>query len=393
MTLFLLTFLSIYGGMHLYALARVQSAFKPGRSAVIMLSCLMIAGTGAPFWVRVCEKSGLDQTAVLIAWIGYGWMGFIWILVSALLTLDLFRLLVSCVASKRGSPVPRLLQARLSCEAALVFAVIASCYGFFEARAIRTEHITIPSARLSPSTSRVRIVQLSDVHLGLIVREDRLKRMLRVVEQSEPDILVSTGDLLDGRLSRQEGSSTYQGMAAMLANVKAPSGKFAVTGNHEYYAGLEQSLQVMQAAGFRILRNESVSLASGVVISGSDDPAWKRMSLPHPPGLDESDLLASLPSNRFRVHLKHRPVVAPRDQGMFDLQLSGHTHHGQIFPFFLVTKLQFPLSDGTTSLEKGSIIHVSRGTGTWGPPIRFLAPPEITVIDIVPVKAAHPPSC
>jgi len=391
-TLFLLTFLSVYGGMHLYALARIQNSFRPGRSAVMMLRSLTIAGVGAPFLVRMCEKSGLEQTAVLIAWTGYGWMGFICILVLALLTLDLLRLLVSRVGSKRGSHVPRLLNARLSCETALVFAVIASCYGFFEAWAIGTEHITIPSARLSPAISRVRIVQLSDVHLGLIVREERLKRMLRIVEQSEPDILVSTGDLLDGRLSRQEGNSTYQGVAALLANVKAPLGKFAVTGNHEYYAGLEQSLQVMQTAGFRVLRNESVPLAHGVVISGSDDPAWKRMSLPHPPGLDESDLLASLPSDRFRVHLKHRPVVESRDQGKFDLQLSGHTHHGQIFPFFLVTKLQFPLSDGTTRLEKGSIIHVSRGTGTWGPPIRFLAPPEITVIDIVPAKPAHPSS-
>lgn len=389
MTLFLVTFLAIYGGMHLYVLIRIEHAFRPGRHIVIALRGLMILTTSAPFLVRICERSDLDRTTLALAWTGYSWMGFIFILVSALLSLDIVRLAATRMSRIRRDAVPRFLQPRLSCELALLFAIIATSYGFFEALAIRTEHVIIPTTKLSPSASPVRIVQLSDVHLGLIVREERLKQMLRIVDQAEPDILVSTGDLLDGRLSLRKGSSNYRTVAAMLAAVKAPSGKFAITGNHEFYAGLDQSLEVMKAAGFRVLRNESVVLADGLVISGTDDPAWKRMGLPPPPGLDEPYLLRSLPINRFRVHLKHRPVVESQDQRLFDLQLSGHTHHGQIFPFYLVITLLFPFSSGTIDLKNGSMIHVSRGTGTWGPPIRFLAPPEITVIDIVPVKPAQ----
>ncbi|NVN92376.1 MAG: metallophosphoesterase [Desulfuromonadales bacterium] len=392
MTLFLITFLSLYGGMHLYALIRIERAFNPGRKALAILRCLMFLGTVAPFLVRMCEQSGLEWTTQILAWTGYTWMGFIFILISALLTLDMFRLVIFRINRKRGTAIPRFFQPRLSCEAALLFAVMASSYGFFEARAIRTEQVTIASSKLPSNIARIRIIQLSDVHLGLLIREERLRKVLRIVEQKSPDILVSTGDLLDGRLSRREGSSNYRIMAAMLAAVKAPSGKFAITGNHEFYAGLDQSLEVMKAAGFRVLRNEAVVLANGLVLSGSDDPAWKRMALPVPPGLAEHDLLRTLPSDRFRLHLKHRPDVEDQDQGLFDLQLSGHTHHGQIFPFYLLTKLQFPLCDGTSFLNNGSMIHVSRGTGTWGPPIRFLAPPEITVIDIVPATPTQPSS-
>ena len=386
MTLFLVTFLAIYGAMHLYPLIRIEHAFRPGHKTSTALRGLMILTSCAPFLVRICERSGLKRATPALAWTSYSWMGFIFILVSAMLFLDMIRLALSLTGRTRRDAAPRFTRPWLSCALALLFAIIATAHGFSEALSIRTEHIIIPTAKLSPSATPVRIVQLSDVHLGLIVREERLKEMLRIVDRAGPDILVSTGDLLDGRLSRREGSSNYRGMAAMLATVKAPSGKFAITGNHEFYAGLDQSLETMRSAGFRVLRNESVVLANGLVISGSDDQAWERMSLPAPPGRIESDLLKGLPVNRFRVHLKHRPVVNPQDQGTFDLQLSGHTHHGQIFPFYLLTKLKFPLSDGTTFLKNGSVIHVSRGTGTWGPPIRFLAPPEISIIDIVPAK-------
>ncbi len=375
MSLFLITFLSLYGGMHLYALHHVRRAFAPGRGPLLFLGGLALLGTLAPVLVRVCETRGREEAALLLAWSGYCWMGFIFILVSVLLVLDLLRPLLSRALPRLGLR-PRILLALLA-------ALATSCHGFFEARDIRIEHLVISSPKLSPTVGRIRIVQLSDVHLGLIVREERLNRILRVVTDARPDILVSTGDLVDGRLSRREEQAGYRGVEAQLRQVPAPWGKFAVTGNHEYYAGLEHSLEVTQASGFRLLRNRAVLLANGLVISGCDDAAWKRMSLP-PPEPDEGALLRSLPRERFRLHLKHRPRVDPRHEGLFDLQLSGHTHRGQIFPFSLLTRLSFPIISGTTRLSRGSQIHVSRGSGTWGPPIRFLAPPEVTVIDIVP---------
>lgn len=384
MTLFLISFLTVYGGMHLYALLRIQRAFGPGRVPLNMLRLMMGLAVCSPFLIRMAETSGLDAAARALAWVGYCWMGYIFLLVTLLLVRDTALLAFSLLSRTKSPPATE----RPSCGLVLLAALAASLYGFYEAGRIRTERLTITTPRLPPSVGRIRVVQISDVHLGLIVGEERLERILAVVRRERPHILVSTGDLLDGRLSRQEGSGRYLKLASMLAAVTPPSGMFAVTGNHEFYAGLEQSLEVTKRADFRVLRNESVQLDNGLVISGCDDPAGRRMPLPPPPGPSEAGLLRSLPPDRFRLHLKHRPEVEPGTAGLFDLQLSGHTHHGQLFPFFLLTRLSYPLADGTRILAGGSLIHTSRGSGTWGPPIRFLAPPEVTVIDIV----AAPPA-
>jgi predicted MPP superfamily phosphohydrolase len=220
-----------------------------------------------------------------------------------------------------------------------------------------------------------------------LFRESRLESILQAVMAAQPDILVSTGDLVDGRLSREDSISHLNPMAAMIAAVPTKIGKFAVTGNHEYYAGLDQALEFTRRAGFTVLRNQSIPLSDGITISGIDDPAGRRMGLPAatPP---ESELLQSVPAQRFQLLLKHRPDVPATSDGHFDLQLSGHVHKGQIFPFNLLVRLLYPIPCGTTVTQHHSTIHVSRGSGTWGPPMRLLAPPEVTIIDIVPARPA-----
>jgi len=111
-----------------------------------------------------------------------------------------------------------------------------------------------------------------------------------------------------------------------------------------------------------------------------DDPTQDRLGdRGRPP---EADVLGDRPDGRFTILLKHRPSIDPASQGRFDLQLSGHTHHGQIFPFQLFTRLVYPLLGGSHAVPGGGTLHVSRGTGTWGPPMRFLARPEITIVDL-----------
>lgn len=381
---FLITFFSLYGGMHIYAFVRFHYAFRPSRLTARIIASWITLMIFAPLVVRIAEQTGYDRAALIIAWPGFIWMGFIFILATALLAIDAASITAKLLQRYRPFTLPRSLQNPISCQIALLVALLATIYGYFEAKNIRVEHLTISSPKLSSANGRVRIVQVSDIHLGLIIREDRLKQMLQVVTEAKPDILVSTGDLLDGRLSQQEGKR-YETLARMISEVKTPLGSYAITGNHEYYAGLDQSIAITNLAGFRLLRNDVVNLPNGISISGVDDAAWKRMGLPAP-RTDEHQLLETLPANRFRLHLKHRPELAKDDDGLFDLQLSGHTHKGQIFPFYLLTKISFSLPSGTTMTTKGSLVHVSRGTGTWGPPIRFLAPPEVTIIDLVPAK-------
>jgi len=165
-----------------------------------------------------------------------------------------------------------------------------------------------------------------------------------------------------------------------LQEVDARYGKFAITGNHEYYAGLDKALAFTRACGFTLLRGAAVS--SGVInIAGVNDPTGVQMKLEKP--VSEKALLASLPRHKFTLFLKHRPVFSKEAAGLFDLQLSGHTHKGQIWPFTYLSALTYPLNAGRFDRADGSILYVSRGTGTWGPPIRFLSPPEVTVIELV----------
>jgi predicted MPP superfamily phosphohydrolase len=216
------------------------------------------------------------------------------------------------------------------------------------------------------------------VHLGLVVGENRLKRILDQVQKAKPHILVSTGDLVDGLMIDPDL------LATMLRTIQTPLGKFAVTGNHEFYAG-QHAMDFTQKAGFVILRGQAHTLKNGITIAGIDDPTGRYQTLPD--ALPEGKLLKEIPENQFVVFLKHQPIVDAKSIGLFDLQLSGHSHQGQIFPFGLLVKLVYKINHGFTQLAQGSSIYVSRGTGTWGPPVRFLAPPEVTLIEIIPKKS------
>jgi predicted MPP superfamily phosphohydrolase len=250
-------------------------------------------------------------------------------------------------------------------------------YGAFEAYHLRIEKITLTTTKLPAKAKSVRIAQISDLHLGLMYYPGRLDAVLSAVDALKPDLLVSTGDLVDGRTPSTEWLTTK------LHALKAPIGKFAVTGNHEFYMGLENSERFIEKAGFRLLRNQSVNVGKYISITGVDDPSGPEIF-----GPSEAELLAANSPKRFCLLLKHRPVLVRANRTRFDLQLSGHTHKGQIFPFNLLIALSYPMHCGLHQLEGNNpaYLYISRGTGTWGPPIRLLAPPEITVIDLVPAK-------
>ena len=249
-------------------------------------------------------------------------------------------------------------------------------YGFFEARQIRPEYLEIRSAKIPKAAGKIRIVQISDVHVGVLVREKRLAAILRSVSEAEPDLLVSTGDLVDGQLN-----SMAEAMA-QFREFRPRYGKFAVTGNHEFYAGIDEAIDFITQSGFTLLRGEVATVAGVVDLAGVDDPTTRRAG-PRG-GLSDREILSRKGGDRFTILLKHQPLVENDAPGAFDLQLSGHTHRGQIFPFGLITSRFFPFHSGNYHLTEGALLHVSRGTGTWGPPIRFLSPPEITIIDLIP---------
>lgn len=375
---FLLLYLSLYPLVHYYAFRKIRAAFLPGRKAALGIAGFMAVMVAAPIVVRLTERLGIETGARFWAYASFSWMGMLFLFLVLAATVDLGRFAFRATEKTLQRKLPRATispRRLLAIQALLVIAVYG--YGTFEAADIRLEQIEIASPKITKNTGRLRIAQISDVHLGLIVREKRLKSIFARIREAQPDILVSTGDLVDGQLNH------FVKEAGLLAALEPPLGKFAITGNHEFYAGLQDALDFTERAGFTLLRQRGI-VVGGINLFGVDDPAVNAFA--REPAESERDLLAAQAKENFTLLLKHRPQIDPASLGLFDLQLSGHTHKGQIFPFNLITWFFYPQRSGQLTGLKNGFLYLSRGTGTWGPPIRFLAPPEVTIIDLVPAK-------
>ncbi|MCX5839791.1 MAG: metallophosphoesterase [Deltaproteobacteria bacterium] len=377
MGLFLLTFFLIYGGFHFYFFLKVRAAFAPGAAAQIILVALLILGLMAPIIVRASERYGFETLARLLSWAGYLWMAVLLLFFSASVLFECYRFLAHlaglALRTDVGAFLPSVRMLFLVPAAAALGIVL---YGVFEARCIRSESLVIHSVKIPKEAGRIRIVQISDVHVGVLVRGDYLADILRKVREAAPDLLVSTGDLVDG-----QGNDLSEA-AAQLREIRPRYGKFAVTGNHEFYAGIDEAMKFTANAGFTELRGGVATVAGAIDLVGVDDPGINRLGFQGRPS--DREVLSRAGGGRFTILLKHQPLVEENALGAFDLQLSGHTHKGQLFPFSLITRLVFPFHAGNYRLTGGALLHVSRGTGTWGPPVRFLARPEITIIDLMP---------
>ena len=382
MSLFLLTFLSIYGAIHLYLFVKARSALASGLGASVAMALFLTAMVVAPIAVRLLDRHGMHLAGRYLAYFTYTWMGLLFFFFWLSLCLDVYNLTMRVLALLPGSSTGGLLWKGRGSFTFITLGVL--CLGglsSYSAWQIRLERVVLPTTKLPPQVEKITIAQISDVHLGPMVGERRLARIVRLLERGKPDLVVATGDLVDAQMDR------LNNLAAMLATLNPPLGKFAIAGNHEFYAGIGQSGRFLKAAGFKLLRNEDFKLKGLINIVGVDDPAGKRRFPQNGQvGKEEKILLANSDSKIFTLLLKHRPTLEKESIGQFDLQLSGHTHGGQIFPFNLITRLFYSWQRGLHWLDKGSLLYVSRGTGTWGPPMRFLSPPEVTLIELQRVE-------
>lgn len=375
MTLFFLFIFFVYGGVHVYAFLKARQALGFGWGAGIVVALFMAFMVGSVFLIRSLERHEFELSARTLSWVAYLWMALIFLFFCGSLLVDLVNLALRIPAWFRSQgPFLPAVPPRLSFALSLSLSALICVYGYFDAQNIRTERLVFETDRLPKGTDKVTIAQISDVHLGLIIRCDRLVSILEVVKAAKPDIFVVTGDLVDAQINH------LPGLRELLQEVPARYGKFAITGNHEYYAGLDKALEFIRRSGLIVLRGESKDL--GVIqIAGVDDRAaiQTRTGTPAP---DRVALAGTDRSKKFVLFLKHQPHPDADAIGMYDLMLSGHTHKGQIWPFTYFSRRAHPLHAGQYDVGKGSVVYTSRGTGTWGPPIRFLASPEVTVIEV-----------
>ncbi len=253
-----------------------------------------------------------------------------------------------------------------------------TAYGFYQAR--RTpgiKRVSVPVENLHPDLEGFRIVQITDLHVGPTIKRDYVQSVVDQINSLSPDILAVTGDLVDGSVS------DLQDDVAPLGNIKTRYGSYFVTGNHEYYSGAEQWIEELKRLGYKVLMNEHEILIhknARLLLAGITDYKAKDFITSHKS--DPEKALEGAPENDMKVLLAHQPrsVFASSKAG-FDLQISGHTHGGQFFPWNLAVSYEQPYLRGLNRHES-TWVYVSRGTGYWGPPLRLGFPSEITLITL-----------
>jgi len=358
-----------YAGMHYYLYRKLRWIF-PHHSKIIVISLFVLASL--LFIAETLTHTGFSRFVTSLAWVASIWVGYVFIFFVSSGVLDIVTKLLSFIY--KNNVLLRIKQSSISIFSTGIALVICIA-GFISAQQINILSYTLTTKKLQQP---ITIVQISDIHLGQLSSKERIQKLVNEINGLNADIIVSTGDLVDMQLDHLDGFSTT------IAKLTARLGKYAVYGNHEAFAGLEESKVFTEQAGFTLLSNRGISVDHLINIVGVDDPAVSGKL--QTSGEQEKILLERFSPDIFTLFLKHQPVVAPETRGMFDLQLSGHTHGGQIFPFSLLTKIFYPSPFGLSQIGTESWLYVSKGTGTWGPPMRVFAKPEVSVFYLEPQK-------
>jgi predicted MPP superfamily phosphohydrolase len=372
---FILVALSIWGAVHAYVFWRLASIpWVTGHFSPLALAITAFVLWSSYLVARMLDSKGLQRVSWPIEYVAANWIGLLFLLFCALLTVDVVTL--GGWLFHQEAPAIR--------GWAVAIAGLLSLAGLVQG--LRPPVITdceVQLAGLPPERDGTVLLHLSDLHLGNLLGRRWLGQLIERVKRMKPDIIVVAGDLVDGNVGRVEP------LRELLAELHPPLGVWAVTGNHEYYAGLDRCVRLLEAAGFHVLRDSHAQVVPGIVIAGVDDLTVRQGSEAANHAIDNA--LANRPAGAT-ILISHSPLQAEKAarQGA-GLMLSGHTHNGQLWPFNYLVRMRYPLLAGRYELDRMTAI-VCRGTGTWGPRMRLWQPCEMVRIRLTtrpaPVSAA-----
>ncbi|MFE5713485.1 metallophosphoesterase [Streptomyces sp. NPDC056501] len=423
--LVLVVVLAVLGGVHWYVWRRLVRDVtvagglprRLGTVAVVALPLLSLAAltssrAGAPFWFQQ-----------VVAWPGFLWLALLLYVTLALVVGEAVRPVLRArlerrakaavpaeVAAPASVPVPvsvpdsvpdavttaspaeaappaaeapvdvsrRLFVSRVVGGSAAAVALGTVGYGAYGVlRGPRVKRVTVPLAKLSRAAHGYRIAVVSDIHLGPILGRAHSQRIVDAINSTQPDLIAIVGDLVDGTVENLGPA------AEPLARLRARHGSFFVTGNHEYFSGADAWVDHVRELGLRPLRNERVEIAAGFDLAGVDDVAGESEGR----GPDFGRALGDRDRARAAVLLAHQPIVIhDAVRNGVDLQLSGHTHGGQLWPGNYLAELANPTVAGLEQYGDTQL-YVSRGAGAWGPPVRVGAPSDITIVELASKQA------
>ncbi len=357
-----LFFTALYFGMNYYVYRSILRGMNTPEAGLWLLrGVFIVVGSFFIFGMFLRKKPYIHR----IAYSGNFWLGLLSIAISVFLIRDLAYLFMD-------------FDLGTSTVMASGVSIVVVLYSFYNGTRVPVvREVTIPSSKIKTPSQGFTVTQLTDIHIGMITSKKWLRNTVQRTNELGSDIIVITGDLIDDKLSK------IQDFMPILKELEAPKGKFTIIGNHEIYSGLKDYNEFVVKSGLTPLRNRKVTISKQLEIYGADDDTVEKY-LGTPVNLQE--ILKDTDPQRFSLFLFHQPIRFEESVNLgVDLQLSGHTHSGQIPPLEWIIMFYFRYSKGLYK-RKDAHIYTSPGTGVWGPPMRFLTKNEITKFHIVPME-------
>ncbi len=367
MILFILIFSILYLALNYYVYIRIRDGLtlSTGVSKILLLVFVLAALSFIP--AELLNRNFNAEWVSPVLYLSFIWLGLAAIAFFVFLIADVLRIFIRSRKFRYYATISALL---------LIGLTSGYCIYNQAGRPIVKE-VIIPISKLPPGLSGFIVVQLSDLHLDLSKTESRLENIIEQTLSLHPDLIVITGDLIDADICRVDD------YCKILRKLKAKHGVYAITGNHEYFTGIPLFLEIAENSNIKVLRNKSVLIAGAIGLAGIDDThGAKRFD-----NLSKEDTLSKalekVDLSKPVILLSHQPDVfdLARNMGV-NLQLSGHTHAGQIPPMDLLVQILFKYPFGLYK-RASSYLYTTCGTAFWGPPMRLFSKPEIVKITLV----------
>lgn len=362
----------IYGSVNYYIFARGLQAFSLNGSVrrwfIILfwtIAACFIAGS-------IMERTVSSALSEWVYRIGSFWLAYMLYLFIALFVIDLVR-----IANYFFHFLPeftQIMKFRLGLAVFSLASVIVIS-GHINALWINVKEIQLVIHKKVSGPSEVKIMMASDIHLGALIGERREKKLLDIAREQKPDMVLLCGDLIDGEIA----PVLRKNLGRHIQELNTPLGTYAILGNHEYIGGIDKTLPYLKSINIKVLVDEVITLPDSIQLVGRNDRSGGRGNTPIKP---LSELVSNVDSSKPIIVMNHQPYnLQEVADAKVDLHLSGHTHHGQLWPFNYLTSAIFELSHGL--LQKGSsYFYVSSGFGSWGPSVRVGNRPEVVIFTL-----------
>lgn len=373
--IFLTIVIAVYGLANYYIYSRAIQAIPPGNSYRLWFALAFWVLVSAYVIARILERACPCDFAEVVTWIGSFWLGIMVYSLFTVLLIDLARLgnhFFHYFPSFFYTDYQKTKIIVLMISSGIIMLTIAA--GFFNARFPVVRRLEIDINKTVKKDRSLKIVMVSDIHMGALIAKRKTNQLVKKIMTLKPDLVLFAGDIVDEDLA----PVIRRNLGEMLGQIKAKYGVYGITGNHEYIGGVGPAVKYLREHGINMLQDTAILVDDYFYLVGRDDRDKPRFTGKERRSLEE--VMSQVDRSYPVILMDHQPFHLSKtvDQGV-DLQLSGHTHHGQLWPFNYITSAIYEISWGYKKIGQ-THFYVSSGFGSWGPPIRLGNRPEIVEI-------------